>query len=475
MKQGKRILSVLLAVLLLASCLPMMASAAETAYYKGAPDGGTYTISTAAQLKALAETVNGGEDYENTTFALTQDIDLNGSVNNQWTPIGDDFYAEFSGIFDGDNCKITGLYIDAAENWYQGLFGSVSEDGIIKNLTVDGFVTGRDLVGGVAGCSAGKMENCSFFGNVTGGQRVGGVVGQIGNSTVINCYNTGKVTCTGYYGDGDWNRNIEWAAGGIVGENRGGTVRNCYNIGVVTGITDGCEVGGIVGVTYNSGVVSSCYNTGNISGRGDSSVGGIVGTDGGGTMTSCYNIGNVTGGQRVGGVLGWIVKSTILNCYYLAGKASGGINGKDVSDQAETLTADAFRQTASFKNWDFSGTWDMGKDASGNPVRPIFRSLKEGNLQPLFSDSGDDNGSDTGLTFVDVPSNAYYYNAVEWAAGNNIVAGTSDTTFSPNQNCTRGQIVTFLWRAAGKPEPKTAVNPFTDLKSSEYYYKAVLW
>ncbi|MCH5353294.1 MAG: S-layer homology domain-containing protein [Acutalibacter sp.] len=77
--------------------------------------------------------------------------------------------------------------------------------------------------------------------------------------------------------------------------------------------------------------------------------------------------------------------------------------------------------------------------------------------------------------FSDVSFKSYYYDAVEWAAENNIVAGTSDTTFSPDQKCTRGQIVSFLWRAAGRPEPETTVNPFTDVKSSEYYYKAVLW
>ncbi|MCH5353401.1 MAG: S-layer homology domain-containing protein, partial [Acutalibacter sp.] len=77
--------------------------------------------------------------------------------------------------------------------------------------------------------------------------------------------------------------------------------------------------------------------------------------------------------------------------------------------------------------------------------------------------------------FTDLKSSEYYYKAVLWAHENGIVSGTSATTFSPNQNCTRGQIVTFLWRSAKKPEPKTTVNPFTDVKSGEYYYKAVLW
>ena len=77
--------------------------------------------------------------------------------------------------------------------------------------------------------------------------------------------------------------------------------------------------------------------------------------------------------------------------------------------------------------------------------------------------------------FVDVPADAYYYDAVLWAAKNGITSGTSATTFSPNADCTRAQIVTFLWRAAGSPAPKSSENFFTDLKADAYYYDAVLW
>ena len=76
---------------------------------------------------------------------------------------------------------------------------------------------------------------------------------------------------------------------------------------------------------------------------------------------------------------------------------------------------------------------------------------------------------------MDVAGDAYYAPAVEWALKNDITNGTSATTFSPNAGCTRGQIVTFLWRAAGCPEPKSSVNPFTDVEEGAYYSKAVLW
>lgn len=77
--------------------------------------------------------------------------------------------------------------------------------------------------------------------------------------------------------------------------------------------------------------------------------------------------------------------------------------------------------------------------------------------------------------FVDVPTAAYYYDAVLWAAEKGITSGTDATHFDPNGVCTRAQAVTFLWRANGSPEPTTADNPFADVSADAYYYKAVLW
>ena len=77
--------------------------------------------------------------------------------------------------------------------------------------------------------------------------------------------------------------------------------------------------------------------------------------------------------------------------------------------------------------------------------------------------------------FVDVPASAYYADAVKWAVEKGITTGTSATTFSPEASCTRAQMVTFLWRAAGSPAPKATTTAFTDLDKSAYYYDAVLW
>ena len=78
------------------------------------------------------------------------------------------------------------------------------------------------------------------------------------------------------------------------------------------------------------------------------------------------------------------------------------------------------------------------------------------------------------MPFTDVPAGSYYYDAVLWAVENGIAKGTSDTTFSPNMTCSRAQIVTFLWRSEKSPAAGTA-NPFADVKSTAYYADAVLW
>ena len=76
--------------------------------------------------------------------------------------------------------------------------------------------------------------------------------------------------------------------------------------------------------------------------------------------------------------------------------------------------------------------------------------------------------------FYDVPNDAFFYEAVKWAVKSGVTNGLSDTMFGPYESCTRAQIVTFLWRAAGSPEPKT-VSSFSDVPASAYYAKAVAW
>ena len=88
--------------------------------------------------------------------------------------------------------------------------------------------------------------------------------------------------------------------------------------------------------------------------------------------------------------------------------------------------------------------------------------------------SGSPAPQSSAMPFTDVPAGSYYYDAVLWAVENNITKGTSATTFHPDMNCSRAQIVTFLWRSQKSPSADSA-NPFADVASSAYYADAVLW
>ena len=95
----------------------------------------------------------------------------------------------------------------------------------------------------------------------------------------------------------------------------------------------------------------------------------------------------------------------------------------------------------------------------------------------LFSSvlSGKNYDGSAALPFTDIADDAYYADAVVWAVSKSITSGATATTFAPNASCTRGQMVTFLWRANGSPEPKSTATSFTDVKSGAYYEKAVAW
>ena len=96
-------------------------------------------------------------------------------------------------------------------------------------------------------------------------------------------------------------------------------------------------------------------------------------------------------------------------------------------------------------------------------------------VTPVFAEEKAEKPKKTVSPFYDITYRDYFYNAVLWAADAGIASGTTERTFSPNDSCTRAQTVTFLWRAAGSPEPIAQINPFIDVKKSDYFYNAVLW
>ena len=123
------------------------------------------------------------------------------------------------------------------------------------------------------------------------------------------------------------------------------------------------------------------------------------------------------------------------------------------------------------KTWSGNFSWNLDGTGLTDPDGYADMSAAE-ILADLFGDA-ETQPSQKG--FNDVKPGDYFYDAVNWAVEKGITTGTSATTFSPNASCTRAQIVTFLWRASGSPEPKTASNPFTDVVANAYCCKAVLW
>lgn len=114
--------------------------------------------------------------------------------------------------------------------------------------------------------------------------------------------------------------------------------------------------------------------------------------------------------------------------------------------------------------------------SSGRYVNTIAFFITDKNTQtnPFTTSTPTNPTTPSKPAFIDVAANAYYADAVAYAVEKGITSGTSATTFSPNENCTRAQIITFLWRAAGSPEPKNSP-AFTDVKADAYYAKATAW
>lgn len=341
-------------------------------------EDGYYEIATGNQLKWFADEVNSAQENAALNARLTQDIDLSGicSASNPWTPIGDHTNnMVYSGTFDGQGHKVTGLYLKgdasnytAVSTYYTGLFGEC--DGVtLKNLSVYGeaqCVT--RYVGGLAGrvCAVSThrnslVENCHNYVTLTGtptNDRLfgyGGLVATASDATFRGCSNC--VDLTGYQG----------YTGGLIGSASGNTVlENCWNEGAVhlRGYTNSFEgVGGLIGAGQDTLTLTNCYNTGAISfyyrtQAQKQYAGGLIGRFGNGNgthtlaMTGCYTTGAVSGDDAsksaIGAILGG-TKSSVAdnatvkaeNCYYLEGtaEASGIESGAAAFTAEEGLDA----------------------------------------------------------------------------------------------------------------------------------------
>ena len=388
-------------------------------------EGGYYEIATAAQLKWFADEVNGGKPELNAR--LTDDIDLSSvcSEISPWTPIGDySKNASFRGTFDGQDHKITGLYLknnttdfSNVNNYYKALFGYC--DGVtIKNLSVYGeaLASSGRYIAGIAGSvhaiythRTSIIENCHSYVTMTGTPTNNMLYGYAGiaaaaKDTIIrNCSNNADIT--GYQG----------YTGGIVADASNGTVtiENCWNTGNVHlrgWQSDFRGVGGIAGRLENTATVTNCYNTGKISfyyrtQRIAQAAGGLVGLVGGTrtssstnvTLTGCYSMGEISGeyddnasmGALVGGIIGDNTTLAAEKCFYLDGAVK--TSGKETT----TVTV---RGTA-FTAADGLSAEALGDGYTDSCPAPVLK----GQTAAAHSDSNSDGKCDTcGKVLVEI-------------------------------------------------------------------------
>ena len=124
------------------------------------------------------------------------------------------------------------------------------------------------------------------------------------------------------------------------------------------------------------------------------------------------------------------------------------------------------------KKYDYQIVPISGLNKTGETLSSLVR--KSGVAVPDMPSGPSDSATATVGGFTDVKTSDYFADAVQWAVERNITSGTSKTTFSPDATCSKAQILTFLWHANGSPEP-TAANPFADIQTGDYFYKAALW
>ena len=231
-------------------------------------------------LEVFRNTVKIGNDFADQFVKVTADIDMStkyGAGKASWTPIaayGEDATTSFKGTFDGGGHVIK-VYINTTSD-NQGLFCYVAEGGTIKNLGVDGEISGGGNAAGIVASNSGTIKDCYNKAKVSGSGfgYVGGIAAMVasGSSVAVDaCYNTGTISSSNH-------------AGGVVGYNNSEAMKNCFNTGEVTGKTSS---GGIA--AWNDKTIESCYNTGAISGVNESTnIGGIAGISQNASLTNCY-------------------------------------------------------------------------------------------------------------------------------------------------------------------------------------------
>ena len=408
-----------------------------------------------------------------------------------------------------------------------GIAGYNGYDGTISNCYNTGSVSSSSsysYAGGIAGLNfnggnGGTIRNCYNAGSVSASSssrsNAGGIAGW-NDGTIRDCYNIGSISSSSY-------------AGGIAGYNReGGTISNCYYLNIIAkgvgGGTDNTVSCTLKQMTQQDTFVGFDFDTvwtmegnedylypelQNVPMQFEKELASI-------SVTPPTKTEYLEGKEQLdvtGGKLTLTYNNGTTEEIDLAADMVSGFDNAKVGKQTLTVTYQGKTTTLEVeiiaKSLDgiavtappTKTTYLEGKDKLDVTGGKLTLTYNNGTTEviDLAADmvSGFDNtkvGKQTltvtyqGKTttfeveiiavtvpFRDVDKDAYYAAAVDWAVSNEITNGTSASTFSPEEGCTRAQVVTFLWRAAGKPDPASSTNPFTDVKPGAYYYNAVLW
>ena len=334
-----------------------------------------YQICNAAQLDSIRY-------FMDKHFVLNKDINVQDGTfsfdyTNGWEPIGFfDMELEnipFTGTLNGKGHKVYNLWIDRDEDNSIGLFGCIGNGAHIDSLGVEidavRGITGAGVVGGLVGYSYDNstISNCYVTGKVEGYSSVGGLLGAQENASVLNCYANVSVK-----GDG-------WV-GGLVGDNYISSIANCYAIGDVQvfGVHELSEtIGGLAGINENS-TITNCYATGNV--KGVKNIGGLVGYNVNATISNCVAANSILSGNVYANrIVGYNNDATLTNNYANSammvngGTVSGTLGDENGADEVMT-TLKTFDFYNSSSNW-YGGAWSIDKESNPSKIWKICNKL----------------------------------------------------------------------------------------------------
>lgn len=470
--------------------------------------GGSGTVSDPYLIKT-AEQLNSIRFGADKHYKLISDIDL--STWGNWVPIGGtEAYGGtmgdqwnkahvgsvvFTGSLDGNGHVISGMTIkvhdvaiymtEGSNVRYYGLFARINSNGTaIKNL---------GIINHTIDIEYGTLPTSSDL-------SIGSLASLVTKGNIENCYSAGgkiSVNAGKAYGN---NPSTSVQAGGLVGTHNGNFTR-CYNTSdiYINVKEEGMVYGAGIAATVSHAQIRECYNKGNITVEQNvdewdsvsatfyaaagiavkaelSDLPGIRGLipEDANSFYDCYNTGNLLA-NGVSGIIhytGWDVyvfrsyNTGNLTCHSMASGAANHIIYKLCPIYTEANPAKYIVGCATEGGTKVSGDAWQNNAKLG---RPTLKWNPDETVPNMAQKKTDTVGS-----FNDVKTSDWFADSVKWAVDKNITAGTSATTFSPNTTCTRAQILTFLWRAAGSPKSNRA-NPFSDVKTTDYYYNAAVW